>query len=346
MRQPIVVNGSSHVVTASIGITYGKLRTDGHADRMTADQMLQDADAAMYRAKSRGKDCYALFEPSLRTALEERGHVEQVLRGALHPPTGLSRPGNESISTSSTPTLSAVYQPIFDSGSRRLVGFEALARLSDADGINIPPDVFIDVAEDTGLIHALGAVMLNLACGQLQAWRAETAGLEHVSMAVNMSALQAHDASLGVDVRRALAHHRLAPQDLVLELTETALLRAAPSTISILRSLHTEGLGIAIDDFGTGYASLRYLATLPVTAIKVDKSFTAGLPDDETSIKIVKAVAGLAADLEIGCVVEGVETSEQLAALPAGVSVQGYLTGRPAPPSALDLPALILNQAV
>jgi PAS domain S-box-containing protein len=345
MRQPIIVNGCSHVVTASIGITYAAIRSQGHADRTTADQTLQDADAAMYRAKSRGKNCYALFEPELRTELAERGHVEQMLRGALNPPTGESGPGFVSVPRSNNPTLSAVYQPIFDSGSRRLVGFEALARLIDADGVNIPPDVFIAVAEDTGLIHTLGAVMLDLACSQLRAWRTQTPGLEHVSMAVNMSALQAHDASLGHDVRGALTRHRLQPKDLVLELTETALLRAAPSTITILRALHTDGLGIAIDDFGTGYASLRYLATLPVTAIKVDRSFTAGLPHDETSLKIVNAVAGLAADMEIGCVVEGVETAEQLAALPAGVQVQGYLTGRPAPALALDLRALAADGA-
>jgi predicted signal transduction protein with EAL and GGDEF domain len=338
VRQPITVNGVSHVVTASIGIAYARRAPDEPADRLTAEDVLQDADAAMYRAKRRGKDRFALFERELRTDLAERGRVEQILRRALHQPTD---PGWLPTSRSRTPTLSAAYQPIFDSATGALVGFEALARLTDERGVNVPPDVFIAVAEETGTIHSLGAVMLELACSQLAAWRAEIAGLERVSMAVNVSALQAQEATLGDDVCRVLGAHHLAPADLVLELTETALLQAAPSTITSLGVLRTEGVGIAIDDFGTGYASLRYLATLPVTAIKIDRSFTAGLPHDETSRKIVKAVAGLAADLDLGCIVEGVETVEQRAALPDGVQLQGWLTGRPGAPDALDLEHLV-----
>jgi EAL domain-containing protein (putative c-di-GMP-specific phosphodiesterase class I) len=197
--------------------------------------------------------------------------------------------------------------------------------------------VFIATAELTGLIHPLGRVMLNLACGQLKTWRAAVSGLQNMSMAVNVSALQAQYAALSDDVRFALAANDLNPADLILELTETALLQVAHSTVSALRALHTEGVGIAIDDFGTGYASLRYLAMLPVSAVKVDRSFTAGLPHDQTSRKIVKAVAALAADMGLICVVEGVESAEQLAALPAGVHVQGFLTGRPQLPADVDL---------
>jgi EAL domain-containing protein (putative c-di-GMP-specific phosphodiesterase class I) len=160
-------------------------------------------------------------------------------------------------------------------------------------------------------------------------------------MAVNISALEAQHASLGDDVRRCLFQHNLVPADLILELTETALLQAAHSTLTNLQVLHDEGVGISIDDFGTGYASLRYLATLPVSAVKVDKSFTAKLPGDKVSRKIVVAVAGLAADMELACVVEGVETEPQRAALPDGVQVQGWLTGRPAGAEALDLRHLV-----
>ena len=123
----------------------------------------------------------------------------------------------------------------------------------------------------------------------------------------------------------------------MLELTESALLDAAHSTISALRTLHDEGVGIAIDDFGTGYASLRYLATLPISTLKIDKSFTAGLPQDEVCRKIVWAMAGLAADLDLSCVVEGVENDEQRASLPDGVHVQGFLMGRPLAAEAVDL---------
>lgn len=164
-------------------------------------------------------------------------------------------------------------------------------------------------------------------------------------MAVNISALQAQHAALSDDVRFALASHDLNPTDLILELTETALLHVAHSTLTSLRVLHAQGVGIAIDDFGTGYASLRYLATLPVSAVKVDRSFTAGLPHDQTSRKIVKAVAALAADMGLTCVVEGVETAEQLAALPVGVHVQGFLTGRPQLPAATDLRQIVSEQA-
>lgn len=156
-------------------------------------------------------------------------------------------------------------------------------------------------------------------------------------MAVNVSALQASHSFLGDDVRKALQHHGLAPTDVMLELTENAMLQAGPSTLSSLQQLYDDGVGIAIDDFGTGYASLRSLATLPVTVVKIDKSFTAGLPADPTSDRIVRAVAGLAADMQLGCIVEGVETTAQQLALPAGVQIQGYLTGRPLAPAELDL---------
>jgi EAL domain-containing protein (putative c-di-GMP-specific phosphodiesterase class I) len=226
------------------------------------------------------------------------------------------------------------------------VGFEALARLVNADGVNVPPDVFIGIAEEIGLIHQLGLRILDLACGQLAHWRHHTPGSAGITMAVNLSAIQAADGSLGGDVHKALTTHALQPQDLILELTETALLQAAHSTIVNLRVLHDEGVGIAIDDFGIGYASLRYLATLPVSALKIDRSFTAGLPHDDVSRKIVMAVAGLAADLDMTCVVEGVETQEQLNALPPSVQLQGYLTGRPQPPEAIDLRKLIAHGAV
>jgi EAL domain-containing protein (putative c-di-GMP-specific phosphodiesterase class I) len=147
------------------------------------------------------------------------------------------------------------------------------------------------------------------------------------------------------DVRGALDAHDLGPYDLVLELTETALLQVAQSTIMAMRTLRTEGVSIAIDDFGIGYSSVRYLATLPVSRVKIDRSLTAGLPHDQTSVKIVNAVTRLAADLGLSCVVEGVETPEQRDALPTGVLVQGFLTGRPQKPEATDVRALLSQGA-
>lgn len=329
LREPISFHGVEHVVTASIGLSYGSPAPDDQQSPSTPEQVLQDADAAMYKAKSRGKDRFELFEQGMRADAVERGRVERMLRRALR------------WASSDTPRLTAAYQPIFDSESGELVGFEALARLTDVGGETVPPDVFIAIAEDTGLIRPLGSLMLTLACRQLAAWRAEFAELDRVTMAVNVSGIQAQERSLGDDVSLVLEECGLVPQDLVLELTETALLQAAPATILALQALRDAGVGIAIDDFGTGYASLRYLATLPVSILKIDKSFTAGLPDNVTSTKIVYAVAGLAADLDLGCVVEGVETEAQRTALPYGVHLQGWLTGRPQPAEAVDIEALI-----
>jgi diguanylate cyclase (GGDEF)-like protein/PAS domain S-box-containing protein len=341
VRQPVTVNDVEHMVTASIGVTHAQLAPAGRAGPVTAEQVLQDADAAMYLAKTRGKDRVEVFEHGLRTDMAERGRVEQALREALNQPVRRidTTPGDSE--RRGKATLAAAYQPILDADTMSLVGFEALARLTDSDGLDIAPTVFIGVAEVTGLIHPLGRVMLESACSQLHRWRTDIPGLEHVTMAINISALQAQHSALADDIHGVVTAHHLTPADLVLELTETALLHAAHSTINTLRALHTNGVGIAIADFGVGYASLSYLATLPVTAVKIDRSFTAGLPQDPTSRKIVNAVAGLAADLDLACIVEGIETTEQLAALPNWVRVQGFLTGRPQQPEMLDVQRLL-----
>jgi len=343
LRQPIVFNGLEYVVTTSIGITYAKGPAVGRTGAVTADEVLQDADAAMYQAKGKGKDRFEVFVRGLRADRVERGRVERVLRLALRQTPGAYRAGSVPPPRQPGPALTAAYQPIVDSATGDLLGFEALARLTDDAGASIPPEVFIDVAEDTGMIRPLGRIMLHLACGQLAAWRSQIPGLDAVTMAVNVSASQAQDSSLGEDVRRSLSVHGLAPSDLVLEITETVLLQAAHSTITTLHVLRATGVGIAIDDFGIGYASLRYLATLPVSSVKVDRSFTAGLPDDETCSKIVRAVAGLASDMGLTCVIEGVETEDQRRALPVGVHLQGWLFGHAQPPETLDVLSLLAH---
>jgi len=297
----------------------------------------------MYLAKGRGKDRFEVFEHGLHTDLAQRDRVEAVLRQVLRP-GALGKSGVVAPAPDGS-TFGVAYQPVFDTGTGALVGFEALARLADGAGLDIPPDVFIPIAEQTGLIHPLGRAMFGLACSQLKAWRAAMPGLERVSMAVNITALQAQHAALRHDVHNALTAHGLDPSDLVLELTETALLQVANSTLNALRTLGAEGVGIAINDFGIGYASLRALATLPVSVVKVDRSLTAGLPDDAISRKIVKAVAALAADMGLMCIVVGVETAEQRAALPDGVSIQGLLTGRPQTPETIDILALCIAGA-
>lgn len=320
LAEPMNVNGVEYTVTVSVGVAYAGGTTAGP----DAEDVLRDADAAMYRAKELGKDRYEVFESTLRSDLVERGRTEKVIRRALSRTTHHSIPVAR---TDDSSVLDVAYQPVVDNDSQTLVGFEALARLWDATGLSIPPDRFIPVAEDTGLIRPLGYYVLQRACAQLSSWLPSSPSL---TMAVNLSAKQAQHPGLVHEVLSAVHEAGIAPDRLVLELTETVLLQAGRSTISAFRELRESGIGIAIDDFGTGYASLRYLAELPVSIVKVDRSFTAAMLSDPRSLTIVHAVAGLAKDLSLQCVVEGVEEEAQRAALPAGVLLQGWLLGRPA----------------
>jgi len=341
VSQPIEITNVEHLVTASIGIAYAKDSPGGRSASAAANQVLDDADSAMYLAKGRGKDRFEVFEHGLRTDRAERARVENVLRQVL-PPNGASLgPAAASPQTVGIPFLGVEYQPVFCSRTGALVSFEALARLRDADGLDISPEVFIRVAEDVGIIWPLGTSILDLACRQLATWRAGTPGLEHVTMAVNLSPLQAQHSLLGAEIRHALTKHDLAPSDLTLELSETALQHAAHSTITALTALHDQGVGIAIDHFGTGQTSVTNLATLPLTAIKVDKSLIAALPHDPRSRKIIDAITALAAQTDLTYVAVGVETDAQRTALPAGMQLQGWLNGPPQPPDKLDLLNLV-----
>jgi len=272
----------------------------------------------MYRAKQRGRNRVEVFDDALQAHADERRHISESLTEALD-------------SHRLTPArLTVAYQPVFELVGPRLVGFEALARLTGRDGSTIPPDLFIPVAEETGMINALGGFVLEEALSALARWRTSGVDRDHVTMAVNFSARQAQHSYLPHLISAALTRHGLAPADLTIEVTESVLMESGSSTLRQLTELHDSGVKIALDDFGTGYASLKYLVTLPVDTVKVDKSFTAGILVDATSETIVRAVASLAAQLHVQCIVEGIETPDQLAALPAGVLGQGYLLGKPA----------------
>jgi predicted signal transduction protein with EAL and GGDEF domain len=310
LARPIEHAGQSHVVSASVGMTFARRGA-------IADDIVRDADAAMYLAKQRGKDRVEVYDGTLHADLLERRRVEHALRSALAP----GGPWH--------PHLGVAYQPVIDLSDGRLVSFEALARLTDSEGQPIPPDTFISVAEDTGLIAGLGEAVLNTAMDGLVRWRCAHSVLPAATMAVNFSARQAQHVDMATLVREALTRHGLQPADLTLELTESVLLEAGSSTLQQLTELHTSGVAISIDDFGTGYASLHYLTTLPVSSVKVDKSFTAGLLTDANSATIVRAVAALAAEMGLACIVEGIETEHQLTSLPAGTLGQGFLLGRP-----------------
>ena len=321
--EPVEHEGRSHVLCVSIGI---RVASPG----LSAQDALRDADVAMNRAKRDGRDAVVLFDQEQRAGARHDATAEQLLRQAL----ALDGLGD---------ALSVAYQPVFDLSTGRLRSFEALARLQGVDGEPLAAQDFIAVAEQTGLIKRLGEAVLEQACDDLASWRQRCPSARGLQMAVNLSARQAQDPGLVDMVLCLLQTAGLAPADLVLELTETVLLSAGLPALTALRRLRTAGVGIAIDDFGVGYASLRYLATLPVTGLKVDRSFTSGLPHDATCSTIVRAIAGLAADMDLTCVVEGVETEAQLQALPAGVHAQGLLLGEPLPARATL--ALLLTRA-
>lgn len=302
---PISYRGHELTLTASVGIAHA-------SGALTAKELVRHADTAMYQAKRLGKNRYEVFDEDLRTRSSDRAKAENDLRTAL-----------------GTAAVEVHYQPIFELPSRRLVAVEALARLRLPDGTMAMPNSFIPVAEETGLIVPLGTQVLRSACQQLARWRADLG--REFKVAVNLSARQAARIDLGDVVRSALADADLPADALALELTESVLLDAATSTLSRLSELRRTGVDIGIDDFGTGYASLRYLRDLPITFLKVDRSFVAGMTEHRQDEIIVQAVIALATDLGLGCVVEGVETQAQLDRITGtGALVQGHLLGRPA----------------
>ena len=297
------------MISVSVGITFA-------AAGGLAEDALRDADVAMYRAKQSGKNRVATFDDSLRAGIFERATAERALHAAL------DQGGPDH------PQLTVSYQPVIDLDSGRLAGFEALPRLTDSAGEPILPEVFAYVAEHTALIGPLGETVLDIALNALVDWRAEHP--EHgttTTMGVNFSARQAQQADMPALVWAALDRHGLQPSDLVLELTELVLIEAGSSTLRQLTELRASGVGIAINDFGTGHSTLSQLATLPVDAVKIDRSLAEGLPDDNTSAKIVRAVAGLAADLGLACIFAGIDRNEQLAVLPTGVLAYGAVLG-------------------
>jgi diguanylate cyclase (GGDEF)-like protein/PAS domain S-box-containing protein len=305
IARPIRVGQVEHSVSMSIGIS---LALDGGA-AVDVEGLLSDADAAMYWVKARGANGYAFFQPAQRRDQVERDHIERSIRLAL---------AEESVEVR--------YQPIVDPRTDALYGVEALVRIRDCDGRLLDTGKVVDVAEHTGLINELDAHVLRVACRQAARWRQEPE-LAQLRLSVNRSVRDITKPGFANRIVEVLTCSGLSPAALRLEITETVLLDATDANLADLRRLSELGVGLAIDDFGTGYASLRYLAELPIACIKIDRSFTARLPHDQTSMTLVCATIGLAEQLGINCVVEGVERIAQLDALPRyeGLLIQGYL---------------------
>ena len=322
LSAPLVINGTEVLPGASIGITFSDL---GYR---SADEVLRDADLAMYAAKADGRRRIALFDQSMHERIAEKLKLEGDLRRAI-----------------GEGQLSLVFQPLFDLAPYRLSGFEALARWVHPERGPIGPDVFISLAEESGHIEALTGWVIDQAVGQLAAWRAAGLTLGPLDMHVNISGRDLGHAGLVTLVRETLLRHDLPASQLTLEITETTLMGKLSVALDALHALRKVGVKFSIDDFGTGYSSLAYLSTLPIDSLKIDRSFVMGMEKSAQNVEIVRAVVNLGRSLGKKIVAEGIETVEQLAAVKAlGVHVgQGYLLSRPL--RAEQVPAL-LHQSV
>jgi diguanylate cyclase (GGDEF)-like protein len=311
LRDATTLDNAEFPVTASIGIAI--------SDPMSCvSDLLRDADIAMYSAKNNGKDADQLFEPWMRDQARERFQLQSELVGALE-----------------RGEFTLFYQPSFALGTGRLEGFEALLRWNHPKLGIVPPDKFITLAEESGLIVPLGRWVLHEATRQLGEWSRSLADHRLLSMAINVSARQMRDWRLPDDVHDAITAAGIAPQRVVLEITESMLLHDPREVAVALRVLKAKGVRIAIDDFGTGYSSLSLLQDLPIDILKIDKAFVSPPAETESNgHKVLSAILTLAQTLGLQTVAEGVEQVDQAALLTArGCDVgQGFLWARPLTP--------------
>jgi diguanylate cyclase (GGDEF)-like protein len=310
LNQPFQVHGRKAVVSVSIGIVPGVI---GYRD---AEEVLRNADVAMYAAKARGKACYQFFENRMHELLLDKLDSESRLRDAVH-----------------AGELRLHLQPVVELAGRRVAGVEALVRWQDPERGLQQPGAFIPLAEETGLIVEIDRWVLFEACLAVKSWQDRSPGAAPAWVSVNLSAANLEVPDLTDRVAYALATTGLSPQCLVLELTETVLMRDIAVTSVRLEELRELGVKIAIDDFGTGYSSLGYLRDIPVDVLKVDRSFITGLDGNVRQQELVSAVLQLGHTLGLKVVTEGVETEEQLQLLSrmGARYLQGYHLGRPEP---------------
>ena len=313
LRAPFALQGTEAFVSASIGIA----RAGAGAG---AEELLRNADAAMYSAKTRGKGQYVLFEAAMHAAVLARLSLEADLRRAVA--------GNE---------FRLHYQPIVDLQTREIVGVEALVRWEHPERGMVSPNEFVAFAEETGLIVPIGRWVLAEACRQGAAWRRDPTLGRPLQITVNLSGRQLHEASLVDDVRAALAASGLPPTALVLEVTESVMMEHTDVTLARLHDLRSLGVSLAIDDFGTGYSSLSYLQRFPIDTLKVDKTFVDAVGRAGDDPVLARAIVALGGALQLRTVAEGIEHEAQAAELARlGCALgQGYLWSPPLDAAAL-----------
>jgi diguanylate cyclase (GGDEF)-like protein len=306
LSEPFDIEGHQLTISASVGISI--YPENAH----TGSELMQQADGAMYAAKRNGKNQARYFTPDLGVQVREQLNLENQLRDAL-----------------AKGEIYVNYQPEFDALSGRLVRFEALARWNHPTLGTIPPDKFIPVAEESGLIVPMGAYILEQACIEAVKW--QSLASYPIQVAVNVSSIQFARVTFMEEVADILNRTGLRPELLQLELTESVMIDGISSTAKKMKQLKNLGVTFAIDDFGTGYSCLSYLPSLPFDALKVDRSFVKTCHSSPEGRALVQSLITLAQNIGLRVIVEGVETAEQLALIRdlGGNEVQGYLLGRP-----------------
>jgi diguanylate cyclase (GGDEF)-like protein/PAS domain S-box-containing protein len=307
LGSPYILSGRDVGIRASIGIVLHRAGTT------TADDLVRNADAAMYAAKSSGAGCWRVFEADMHKAAVRRLELEVQLRGAIE-----------------RDELVVHYQPMISLTDDEVVGYEALVRWQHPTRGLVAPMEFVPIAEDTGFIVPIGAWVLDQACATAATWPDRPNG-QAMQISVNLSARQLFDSDLASNVRSIVQHYGLQPRQLTLEITESVLMEDTDLAVLRLTELKQLGVQIAIDDFGTGYSSLSYLRTFPVDVLKIDKSFTDGVAEDVEGACFVQAILHLAQVLQVTTVAEGVEHEDQAVRLrELGCDVgQGFFFGRP-----------------
>ena len=308
LAPPFMLGGKEVFTSVSIGIALSNSAYEH------AEDMLRDADTAMYRAKSLGKARFEVFDADMRASVMARLQLETDLRGALE-----------------REEFRNFYQPIVSLDSGQIVGFEALLRWQHPTRGLVGPEEFILVAEETGLIRELGWWNLKEACRQMSDWRKGSNGHSDLIISVNLSAKQFLQPNLVADIRKLLAELSLSPEALKLEITESAVMADPSAAVEMLQQIKAIGIRLAIDDFGTGYSSLSYLHRFPLDTLKIDRSFIRDIRNNGEGMEIAKTILPMASNLRLDVVAEGVETLEQVALLRQlhCKYAQGYYFSRP-----------------
>jgi diguanylate cyclase (GGDEF)-like protein/PAS domain S-box-containing protein len=315
LSMPFIIDGKEIFIRASIGIVVSS------AGERSPEELLRDADVAMYAAKGEGKNRFATFEPGMRIAVVDRMHLEADLRGAIE-----------------RDELVLYYQPTVELATGRIAGIEALARWAHPERGLVPPEQFIPLAEDSGLIVPVGRWVLDEACRQTAQWQRRFGVHRGLAIGVNLSGRQLHEPGLVDDIEAIVSRHGLAPNSLILEITESVLMAQTEEVYSTLAGLQALGLRLAIDDFGTGYSSLSYLQSFPIEILKIDRSFVARVAAGPEDSAVARAIVKLAQTLKLDIVAEGIERQDQLdRLLELGCgNGQGYLFSTPVPASELE----------